>query len=110
MSHFAEIDKNNIVIRVLVGDNSLPNEGHDWFVENLGGRWIQTSYNANFRNKFAAIGDKYDEALDAFISPKPFRSWVFNEKDLNWESPIPYPEDGKEYRWSEFDLDWIEIN
>lgn len=109
MSHFAEIDKNNIVIRVLVGDNNAPNEGYDWFVENLGGRWIQTSYNANFRNKFAAIGDKYDEVLDAFISPKPFRSWVFNEEDLNWEAPYPMPEDGKEYRWSEFDLDWVEI-
>ena len=46
MSHFAELDENNIVVRVLVGDNDMPNEGYDWFVENLGGRWVQTSYTA----------------------------------------------------------------
>ena len=52
MSHFAEIDDNNIVLRVLVGDNDYPNEGYDWFVENLGGTWIQTSYNGNIRKNF----------------------------------------------------------
>jgi len=73
MSHFAEIDFNNKVIRVLVGDNSMPNEGHDWFVENLGGTWIQTSYNAatnGFRKNYAGIGYTYDENRDAFIEPK----------------------------------------
>tara|TARA_R110000803_G_scaffold26043_1_gene62018 strand:+ start:1290 stop:1526 length:237 start_codon:yes stop_codon:yes gene_type:complete len=67
MSHFAEINNKGKVLRVLVGDNSMPNEGHDWFVENLGGNWIQTSYNANFRGKFAGIGDTYDSKNDIFV-------------------------------------------
>lgn len=69
MAHFAEIDENNIVLRVLVTDNDFPNEGYDWLVENLGGRWIQTSYNGRIRGKFAGIGDYYDEQLDKFVSP-----------------------------------------
>ena len=70
MSHFAEIDSDNKVIRVLVGDNAMPNEGHDWLLENLGGTWIQTSYNNNIRFNYAGIGYTYDEARDAFIAPK----------------------------------------
>ena len=69
MSHFAELDENNIVVRVLVGDNDMPNEGYDWFVENLGGRWVQTSYNGNFRGRFAGIGFIYDETNDVFTNP-----------------------------------------
>ena len=62
----------NKVIRVTVGDNNDPNgdEGYQWLIDNLGGRWIQTSYNANFRGKFAGIGDTYDEANDVFVAPK----------------------------------------
>lgn len=110
MSHFAEIDENNIVIRVLVGDNNLPNEGLDWFIENLGGRWIQTSYNANFRKRFAGIGYKYDENLDAFIPPKPYDSWLLDEETCNWTAPVEYPSDGVIYSWDEEQLDWIPIN
>ena len=68
MSHFAELDENNIVLRVTVGDNNDPNgdEGLQWLKDNVGGTWIQTSYNANFRGKFAGIGDTYDEAADEF--------------------------------------------
>lgn len=69
MAHWAELDENNIVLRVVVGDNEDPSEGYDWIVENLGGRWIQTSYNASIRGKFAGIGDSYDEELDEFVSP-----------------------------------------
>jgi hypothetical protein len=74
MSHWAEVDGDNTVLRVLVGNNSDPNEGYDWLIENLGGRWVKTSYNAStngFRKNFAGIGYKYDEARDAFIAPKP---------------------------------------
>lgn len=73
MSHFAEIDENNIVIRVLVGNNDDPNgdEGKSWFVNNLGGTWIQTSYSESFRKNFAGIGFYYDEIKDAFIPPMP---------------------------------------
>lgn len=71
ISHWAEIDENNTVLRVLVGNNSDPNEGYDWLIENLGGRWCQTSYNGNIRKNYAGIGYTYDEARDAFIPPKP---------------------------------------
>jgi hypothetical protein len=109
MSHFAEIDENNIVLRVLVGDNNAPNEGYDWFVENLGGTWVQTSYNATIRKNFAGPGFYYDEELDAFIPPKPFDSWLLDEETCRWEAPIPYPADGKPYGWNEETLSWIEI-
>jgi hypothetical protein len=85
MAHFAEIDENNIVIRVLVTDNNAPNEGYDWLVENLGGTWIQTSYNARIRKNFAGIGFTYDETLDAFIPPKPEGNWTLNTELCIWE-------------------------
>lgn len=71
MSHWAEVDENNTVLRVLVGNNSDPNEGYDWLIENLGGTWIKTSYNGNIRKNYAGIGYTYDEQRDAFIPPKP---------------------------------------
>ena len=72
MSHWAELDENNNVIRVTVGDNNDPagDEGYSWLVTRLGGRWVQTSYNSNFRGKFAGIGDKYDEENDVFYTPE----------------------------------------
>ena len=88
MSHFAEIDENNIVTRVLVGDNNDPagDEGYSWFVNALGGRWVQTSYNGNFRKHYAGIGFSYDETLDAFIPPKPTEgNWVLNTDLCIWE-------------------------
>lgn len=110
MAHFAEIDENNIVLKVLVTDNNDPagDEGYSWLVENLGGRWVQTSYNANFRKNFAGIGFTYDEELDAFIPPKPFESWVLNEETCRWVPPVPMPQDGKIYNWNEETLTWIE--
>ena len=108
MSHFAELDENNVVTRVLVGDNNMPNEGYDWFVENLGGRWVQTSYSGSFRKNFAGIGFTYDEDRDAFIPPKPFESWEFNELTCRWMAPVPYPQDGRIYKWDEESLTWIE--
>lgn len=86
MSHFAELDENNIVIRVLVGDNDMPNEGYDWFMENLGGRWMQTSYNGNFRFNYAGIDYAYDEIRDAFIPPKPEEGeYTLNETTCRWD-------------------------
>lgn len=69
MAHWAEIDNNNKVIRVTVGDNNDPNgdEGYKWLIDNLGGRWIKTSYNGNFHGKYAGIGDTWDG--ENFISP-----------------------------------------
>jgi len=73
MSHWAEIDKDNKVIRVLVGDNNDPagDEGHQWLIDNLGGTWIKTSYNGNIRYNYAGIDYIYDEVADAFYEPKP---------------------------------------
>ena len=73
MSHWAEIDENNKVIRVLVGDNNDPkgDEGYQWLVDNLGGNWVKTSYNGNIRYNYAGVGYTYDEVYDAFIPPEP---------------------------------------
>jgi hypothetical protein len=72
MAHFAEIDKDGIVLRVLVVDNSQEDRGQEFLADDLGlgGTWVQTSYNANIRGKYAAVGDKYDKKKDEFISPK----------------------------------------
>ena len=85
MSHWAELNENNIVIRVLVGDNNETDEGYQWLIDNLGGRWIQTSYNNNFRKNYAGIGYIYDSTRDAFIPPKTDESWVLNEDTCRWE-------------------------
>jgi hypothetical protein len=73
MSHWAEVDENNIVLRVTVGDNNDPagDEGYQWLIDNLGGTWVKTSYNGNIRKNFAGIGYTYDQTRDAFIPPKP---------------------------------------
>ncbi len=114
MAHFAEIDENNIVTRVivvhnnelLVDDVESETKGID-FCESLFGHrnWLQTSYNGNIRYNFAGIGYTWDSENDAFIAPQPFPSWSLNENYV-WESPIPYPEDGNIYSWNEDDQEW----
>jgi hypothetical protein len=93
MAHWAEIDNNNIVLRVLVGSNDDPNgdEGYQWLIDNLGGTWLKTSYNGNIRKNFAGIGFIYDPIRDAFISPKPEAEglWVLNEETCLWEDQTP---------------------
>lgn len=71
MAHFAEIDSNNVVLRVLVIDNSQEHRGQEFLANDcgLGGQWIQTSYNANIRGKYAGAGDIYDEVNDEFYTP-----------------------------------------
>ena len=119
MSHWAEIDENNIVIRVTVGDNNDPagDEGHKWLIDHLGGRWIKTSYNTKkgihllggnpLRKNYAAIGFIYDENRDAFYSPQPFLSWTLNEETCQWTPPTPMPTDGM-YVWDEPTKAWVE--
>lgn len=114
MAHWAEIDETNTVLRVLVGDNNDPNgdEGYQWLIDNLGGTWVKTSYNAatnGFRKNFAGIGYTYDEELDAFIPPKPFRSWTLNEDTALWEPPVAYPTDGALYVWNEETTSWVVV-
>ena len=109
MSHWAELDEHNKVIRVLVGDNNDPagDEGYQWLIDNLGGTWVQTSYNSTIRYNYAGIGYIYDPIHDAFIAPKPYPSWVLNSKK-QWEPPIAYPTDGKLYAWNEETGNWDE--
>ena len=104
MSHFAEIDANGIVLQVLKGDDSFTNEGYDWFVENLGGTWVKTSYNNKIRGTFAGEGFSYNPTEDIFIEPQPYPSW--NRTGSFWHAPTPYPTDGKLYSWDEPTLTW----
>ena len=116
MAHWAELDENNIVIRVTVGNNEDINEGYGWIIENLGGRWIKTSYNTNggihslggtpLRKNFAMPGYIYDEQKDAFIAPQPYASWLFNEESCTWSAPIEKPNDGEYYVWNEDIINW----
>ena len=89
MSHWAEIDNNNIVLRVLVGDNNDPagDEGYQWLINNLGGTWIKTSYNGTIRKNFAGIGYSYDANRDAFIASEPDNAIGFNEETCQWIVP-----------------------
>jgi len=119
IAHWAELDENNIVTRVLVGSNEDPDEGYQWLIDNLGGTWVKTSYNTQggvhslggtpLRKNYAGIGYSYDATRDAFIPPKPFNSWLLNEDTCLWDAPTPYPTDGKMYRWVEEDLNWQEV-
>lgn len=108
MAHFAEIDENNKVLRVLVISNEFEKEGEKYLSKTLklGGRWIQTSYNNNLRGKFAGAGDIYLEEFDRFIPPSPYPSWTL-DADFAWQPPKKYPEDGKMYKWDEANLEWI---
>jgi hypothetical protein len=108
MAHWAELDKNNKVLRVTVGDNNDTNgdEGYSWLIENLGGRWLKTSYNASIRKHFAGVGFTYDDGLDAFIPPKPFESWLLDEETCQWQAPVPYPKDDLAYYWDESSTNW----
>jgi len=89
MSHWAEIDNDNKVLRVLVGDNNDPagDEGYQWLIDNLGGTWIKTSYNNRIRFNYAGIGYTYDAIRDAFIAPKPDDAIGFDEVTCRWIVP-----------------------
>lgn len=89
MSNWAEVDNDNKVIRVVVGNNNDPagDEGYQWLIDNLGGIWIKTSYNKTIRKNFASIGYTYDEVRDAFIPPKPNNQIGFDEETCTWIVP-----------------------
>jgi hypothetical protein len=108
MAHFAEIDNNNIVTRVLVVDNSLEHKGAEFLSNdlNLGGTWIQTSYNNNLRKQFASVGYKYDADADVFIAPQPYPSWSLDD-NFDWQPPTPMPNEGR-WNWDEEIGDWVE--
>ena len=110
MAHWAEINNNNKVLRVLVCDNNDPNgdEGYQWLIDNLGGTWIQTSYNNNVRKQFAGIGYTYDAVNDVFVAPQPYPSWSL-DNNFDWQPPTPMPTEGI-WIWDEDNLSWTEVN
>lgn len=87
MSHWAEIDDTGLVLRVVVGDNNDPNgdEGYQWLIDNLGGTWVKTSYNAKIRKNFAGIGFTYMGAIDAFVPPKCHDGATLDLETCLWE-------------------------
>ena len=107
MAYFAEIDENNIVKQVLAVDDSLEHRGAEFLANdlNLGGTWIQTSFNNKIRKQFASIGFIYDQKNDVFIRPQPYPSWLLDE-NFDWQAPKPKPE-GNWY-WDESQYDWVE--
>lgn len=118
MAHFAELDENNIVKQIIVildkdcGVAEFPNSeiiGQE-FISSIGmsGNWKQTSYNNNFRNRYAGIGYLYDSENDVFISPQPFPSWTLNSH-FDWEPPIPMPTEGGPWSWNEDLGNWEEL-
>ena len=104
MSHFAEIDGNGLVQRVIVAEQDFIDSG----VVGDTANWIQTSYNHNIRKQFAGVGFTYDSAKDKFIAPQPFASWALDGND-DWQPPVAMPEDDKMYRWDEDTTNWVEI-
>ena len=118
MAHFAELDENNIVTKVIVvhnnelmdGETESEVKGVGFCVSLFGGsNWVQTSYNNNMRKQFAGVGYTYDDINDVFIAPKPFPSWSLDE-NFDWQAPTPIPEDDKNYTWNEENLSWDEVN
>ena len=122
MAHFAEIDENNIVTRVLVVADEEDHRGQEFLATDLGlgGTWKKTSYNTQggvhvnggtpFRKNYAGVGYTYDESRDAFIPEKQFPSWVLNEETCLWDAPTPMPiEEGKFFTWDEDTTSWVEV-
>lgn len=118
MAHFAELDANNVVLRVVVVGNADTSDANGVEKEHIGaafcerlfgGTWKQTSYNGNMRKRYAGIGYSYNEALDAFVAPKPYPSWVLNNTTAEWEAPVAMPvEEGKRFVWNEETGAWDE--
>lgn len=110
MAHYAKVE-NGVVTQVIVADSVV------WCEQNLGGEWVQTSYNTfggvhkdgkiPLHKNYAGIGYTFDGV--GFAAPKPFASWTLNKDSYLWEAPTPMPTDGKRYNWDEDSLSWKEI-
>jgi hypothetical protein len=105
MAHFAELDENNIVIRVIRVYDAHEADGENWCHNFTGGRWKQTSYNNNIRYNYAGIGYFYDADADAFHAPQLYPSWSLDET-YTWQPPTPYPTDGAVHVWDEANVKW----
>lgn len=140
MAHFAQLDKNNTVINVIVIDNNnmLDENGDESeavgiaFLKSLYGEntnWKQTSYNTNrgihyandgtpdggvaLRKNYASLGYVYNAEEDAFIPPRPYPSYIYNSETADWDPPVPHPvdqEEGVGYDWDEGTLSWVKVS
>lgn len=134
MAHYALLDSDNIVTQVITGGDENENIDYERLYSNFHNQTCKrTSYNTYrgkhytntktsvygvfnrvestdqskaFRKNYAGIGFKYDSTRDAFIPPKPYNSWILNEKTCDWESPVEYPDDGNIYLWNEETQSW----
>ena len=111
MAHFAEVSESNIVLRVVVVADEQEHRGQEFMADDLGqgGTWVQTSYWGSIRNKFSAIGDTYDEALDAFVQSPPYPSWVTLNTSVSpfqWEAPVERPDSG--HLWDDATQTWVQ--
>lgn len=122
MAHYAFLNQNNIVTKVIVGKDET-DTSYNWeqyYGEQQNQACKRTSYNTKggvninggtpFRKNYAGIGYTYDEQMDAFIPPKPYSSWLLNEETCLWDAPIPYPNNEKDYFWDESTVSWVENN
>jgi hypothetical protein len=106
MAHAAELDANNVVLRVIVVSNDLEPNVEQWCADTYGGYWKQTSYSASFRKNYAGQGYTWDSVRDAFIPPQPYPSWLLNEDTCQWQPPVAMPQDGQMYEWDEAAGEW----
>jgi len=120
MAHYAFLDSNNIVTEVIVGksEGEENTDWEQWYGAFRGQVCKRTSYNTisgihtnggtAYRKNYAGIGYSFDAGRNAFIPPKPYASWLLNEQTCGWNSPVPMPQDDKQYTWDENKLAWVE--
>jgi len=118
MAHYAKV-LDGKVVNVIVAEP----EFFTTFVDSSPGTWIQTSYNTRggvhygengqpdggvaLRGNYAGLGYIYDAVHDVFYAPQPYQSWTLNNTTWQWEAPVPYPADGKDYKWDEATKTWV---
>ena len=111
MAHYAKVE-DGVVTQVIVADSQ------EWCQANLGGTWVQTSYNTyggvnsrdggtSLHKNYAGIGYEFDGV--GFFAPQPFASWTKDDATYLWEAPTPMPTDDKRYNWNEETLAWVEV-
>ena len=118
MAHFAELDENNNVKRIIVVSDEYESDGEEWCSTNLGGIWKQTSYNKKFRANYAGKGSVYDSQNNVFYDQQPYPSWTLNNTTWSWEAPVPYPQSRQfdentflvDKQWNEAEQRWVAKN
>lgn len=124
MAYYAVLDSKNVVVQVIAGDDGDVVDGgfatwEEYYSDLLGQKCLLTSYETMngqhinggepFRGNAAGIGMSYNPTLDAFVPPKPYKSWVLNKETYSWDAPVPMPEDSKYYKWDESVKNWVEV-